>query len=110
MQLIFFIFYFLLLIYYLFTTCFGTTLPSSGVLTLTITLLFLIWKYDTEPPTQHTVIQVQESEYQIHNTALDDSWIWKNNYKNNFKEHAHATHTEPATQHTVPQVQESSEY
>jgi hypothetical protein len=60
--------------------------------------------------TQHTVTQVQESEYQIHDTALDDSWIWRNNHKNNFKEHAHATYTKPSTQHTVPQVQESSEY
>jgi hypothetical protein len=54
--------------------------------------------------------QVQEPEYQIHDTALDDSWIWKNNHKNNFKEQAHATYTEPSTQHTVTQVQESSEY
>jgi hypothetical protein len=41
MQLIFF-FCFLLSIYYFSTTCFGTTLPSPGVLTLTILLLFLI--------------------------------------------------------------------
>jgi hypothetical protein len=38
------IFYFLLSFYHFSTTCFGTMLPSSGMLTLTITLLFLILK------------------------------------------------------------------